>query len=315
MTFKQLEALYWIAQLGGFAAAADRLHTTQSAISKRVRELEHLFETELFDRSLRIARLTDKGQEMFVLAKKLLEDRDAAVERLSSPQTLHRRLRIGVTELSAMTWLPRLVWSLREAYPRVVIEPAVESSVSLAEGLLQDKLDLIIVPDAFNDPRLLASTLGSLDSAWMCHPDFPIRRGAITLKELGRHPLLLQGASSGSGRIHGAWLKSNGLVLADTIVADNLMALLSLTVSGLGIGCLPTECVRPMVRANMLRLLNVTPEMPTINYVALRHDDGRSQVVTDAVEVAKRCFDFSQTFQVHHRPPLGPHTAARRHRQ
>jgi DNA-binding transcriptional LysR family regulator len=85
MTFKQLEALYWIAQLGGFAAAADRLHTTQSAISKRVRELEQLFEIELFDRSLRTARLTDKGQEMFVLAKKLLEDRDAAIERLSSP--------------------------------------------------------------------------------------------------------------------------------------------------------------------------------------------------------------------------------------
>ena len=39
-TYKQLEALYWIAELGGFAAAARKLNTTQSAISKRVQELE-----------------------------------------------------------------------------------------------------------------------------------------------------------------------------------------------------------------------------------------------------------------------------------
>ena len=42
MTFKQLEALYWIARLGGFAQAANQLHTSQSAVSKRVHELELL---------------------------------------------------------------------------------------------------------------------------------------------------------------------------------------------------------------------------------------------------------------------------------
>ncbi len=70
MTFKQLEALYWIGQLGGFAPAARKLHTTQSAISKRVHELEQVFDTALFDRSQRSARLTEKGEEMFMLARK-----------------------------------------------------------------------------------------------------------------------------------------------------------------------------------------------------------------------------------------------------
>ncbi len=77
MTFKQLEALYWIGQLGGFAPAARKLHTTQSAISKRVHELEQIFDTALFDRSQRSARLTEKGEEMFMLARKLLRERDA----------------------------------------------------------------------------------------------------------------------------------------------------------------------------------------------------------------------------------------------
>ena len=109
MTFKQLEALYWIAMLGGFAQAANHLHTTQSAISKRVHELEQLFDTELFDRSQRTARLTEKGEEMFVLAKSLLEQRDAAIEQFAKPEVVARRVRLGVTELTAMTWLPQFV--------------------------------------------------------------------------------------------------------------------------------------------------------------------------------------------------------------
>src|SRR6478752_3008396 len=123
MTFKQLEALYWIARLGGFAQAASHLHTSQSAISKRVRELEQLFDTELFDRSLRTARLTEKGEEMFVLASKLLEQRDAAVEQFGKPGVLERRIRLGVTELSAMTWLPRLIGVIQQHYPKVILEP------------------------------------------------------------------------------------------------------------------------------------------------------------------------------------------------
>ena len=50
MTFKQLEALYWIAKLGGFAQAANQLHTSQSAVSKRVHEGRA--------RGLHLARLT-----------------------------------------------------------------------------------------------------------------------------------------------------------------------------------------------------------------------------------------------------------------
>ena len=40
LTFKQIEALYWTVRLGTFAASAQKLHTTQSAITKRIQELE-----------------------------------------------------------------------------------------------------------------------------------------------------------------------------------------------------------------------------------------------------------------------------------
>ena len=126
LTFKHLEALYWVVELGGFAPAAARLHTTQSAVSKRVQELEEHFETPLFDRTLRRARPTDKGAEMHAIAKNLLERRDTAIERFTRPEAVERRLRIGVTEVAAMTWLPALLSRISDQYPRVSVEAEAE---------------------------------------------------------------------------------------------------------------------------------------------------------------------------------------------
>lgn len=153
-TFKQLEAIYWIVETGGFAQAAQKLHTTQSAVSKRVKELESLFAIELFGRKHRVAQLTEKGEMMFVLAKRLLEQREMAVDQMGRPESFARRLRIGITELTAMTWLPQLCGQIRHNFPNVVIEPSVKNSVDLRDSLLADEIDLIIVPDAFKDTRL-----------------------------------------------------------------------------------------------------------------------------------------------------------------
>jgi DNA-binding transcriptional LysR family regulator len=228
MTFKQLEALYWIAQLGGFAQAANQLHTSQSAVSKRVHELELLFDTALFDRSQRTARLTEKGEEMFVLAKKLLTQRDAAVEQFGKPGVVERRIRIGVTELTAMTWLPRLVGLIQQHYPKVILEPDVDDSLQLRDKLLADELDLVIVPDTFADSRLPNKVIGQVRSAWMCKPGVvpaTATTGTVRLHELARHRMLVQGNNSGTGRAYDAWMKEQGVQPTNVIVVSNLVAL------------------------------------------------------------------------------------------
>ena len=297
MTFKQLEALYWIAQLGGFAQAASRLHASQSAISKRIHELEQRFAVELFDRNQRSARLTEKGEELFLLAKKLLEQRDAAVEQLSGSEVTQRRVRIGVTELTAMTWLPRLILAIQTSFPKVVIEPTVEDTALLKDKLLNDELDLVLIPNAFVELRHMSTSLGRVESAWMCRPGHIKQSAALPLHELARHRLLIQGASSGTGRIYGAWMKAQGVVPENVIGVSNLMAVLGLAVSGLGIGYLPRACLQSMLDANMLRVVKVKPALPSVEYVALRRDEGRSRLLTTVINLAKDSCDFSRTFQ------------------
>ena len=297
MTFKQLEALYWIARLGGFAQAANQLHTSQSAVSKRVHELEALFDTELFDRSQRSARLTEKGEEMYVLAQKLLAQRDAAVEQFGKPGVVERRLRIGVTELTAMTWLPRLVRLIQQHYPKVILEPDVDDSLQLRDKLLADELDLVFLPDSFADARMASKAIGEVKSAWMCKPGVVPVDAPLRLHELARQRMLVQGGNSGTGRAYDAWMKEQGVQPADTIVVSNLIALVGLTVSGLGVSYLPRECLRPMVAAGMLAEIEVAPALPVVRYVAMHKGEHRSALTSSIVMLAQSCCNFTRMFQ------------------
>lgn len=297
MTFKQLEALYWIGELGSFALAANKLHTSQSAVSKRVHELETAFDTELFDRSQRSARLTDKGEEMFMLAKKLLEQRNAAIEQFSRIDVIERRVRIGVTELTAMTWLPRWVELIQQHYPKVTLEPDVDSSVNLREKVLSDELDLIIVPDAFADTRIPSKPVGRVESAWMCKPGLVAPRRSIRLHELAAQRLLLQGSKSGTGLLYDSWMKELGVAPANSIVVHNLVALIGLTVSGLGVSYLPKQALGPMVADGLLVRLDVTPALPPVTYVAMYKGEHRSALLASVVMLAQECCDFTRMFQ------------------
>jgi len=297
MTFKQLEAIYWIAQLGGFSQAALKLHTTQSAVSKRVHELEVVFGTALFDRTQRSARLTEKGEEMFVLAKRLLGQRDAAIEQFSKPEVIERRVRIGVTEISALTWLPRLVDAIQRYYPKVTIEPDVDASVNLREKMLADELDLIFVPDAFMEARLATKPIGRLENAWMCKPGLVEPDKAFRLHELAGHRLLLQGSKSGAGVVIGNWMKALGVQPTNAIVINNLIALIGLTVSGLGITLLPAECMKPMIADGSLMVVHCTPPPPPVVYAAMYKGEHRSTLISSIVMLAQECCDFSRMFQ------------------
>lgn len=316
MTFKQLEAVFWVVEAGGFAQAAARLHTTQSAVSKRVQELEAAFDTPLFDRRARAARLTEKGEEMYGVAKRLLEQRDAATEQFQKAEVLSRHLRIGITELTAMTWLARLIAAIHARWPRVVIEPYVDSSATLRDRLLADQLDLIIVPDIMADQRFTARPVGAVEHAWMCKPGMSSAK-RLDMADLGRFRLLTQDDRSGTGLLYNRLVKAAGLVPENTVFSSSLVALIGLTISGLGLSYLPRRCLAPMIDAGVLDVLTVRPALPAATYAAMHKADVRSSLVSAVAGLAEEACDFAQTFQLVTAPPaprnaLPPSGAPRR---
>ncbi|MFI6575353.1 LysR family transcriptional regulator [Nocardiopsis sp. NPDC050513] len=77
MELRQLAYFAAVADEGGFARAAERLHIGQPAVSQQVRRLERELGVVLFDRSTRHVRLTGAGERLLAEARQVLE----AVER------------------------------------------------------------------------------------------------------------------------------------------------------------------------------------------------------------------------------------------
>ena len=298
VTFKQLEAVYWVAKLGGFSQAAEHLHTTQSAVSRRVQELESVVDTQLFDRTLRTARLTEKGDEMFSVAQRLLAQRDEAMEQFARPEVVERRLRIGLTELTAMTWFPRLVSLVQAYYPRVVIEPDVDASVDLREKILADELDVAIVPEMAEDGRLSQKALGTIRNAWMCKPGALPKDKTFRIHEVASQRLLSQGDRSATGLAYDRWFRSFGLTPTNTLASNNLIAIIGMTISGLGLSHLPRECMMPLVDAGLLQIVKVSPALPEVTYVAMYKSEQRSSLIASVIMLAQECCDFSRAFQI-----------------
>jgi DNA-binding transcriptional LysR family regulator len=98
-----------------------------------------------------------------------------------------RQLRFGVTELTALTWLPRIVADLRTIYPGVQLKLEVDLSRDLFERLREDTIDLIVIPEAFFDPRISALRLAEVHNSWMSSPDLIRGNRTFALEELGAY--------------------------------------------------------------------------------------------------------------------------------
>ncbi|MGK3142259.1 LysR family transcriptional regulator [Pantoea sp. C2G6] len=294
ITFKQMDALIWIVKLGSFEAAANKLNMTQSAISKRIHELEDSFAIEVFDRSSRNARLTEKGRELLFYSQELVEKRNHLLEKISSSQLLISEVRLGVTELTSLTWLPELIQKIREVYPRVQIVPTVDASPVLYDSVQNDRLDLIIAPDMYDDVRLKACLLSSVENSWMSSTTLISSDEKINIEEAAKYPFFVQGPTSGTGLIYERYFSMRGIKFDRNIVCNNLFAQIGLTVAGMGITYLPRRPLMPLLEKGILRDLDFKPGLPLIRYSAIYRADREQGIIPQIAEIAKKCCSFDK---------------------
>jgi DNA-binding transcriptional LysR family regulator len=294
ITLKQLEALLWIVELGTFERAAAKLNTTQSAISKRMLELETSTGIAIFDRHERRAQLTDKGDQVLVLARQMLALQEQIVSLKGGENPPLRRLRLGVTELTAFTWLPHLVSALRLNYPNLTLEPQVDSTQALCESLAEDKIDIIAVPGTSFDSTFTSVPLAKVTNVWMARPGMVKRRHSLKLTDLYEYTILMQGRRSGSGLFLSKWMEARGVFFPRTIATDSLPALAGLAAAGLGVGYLPRQCFQPLFSKRMLAILPVKPALPSVPYSAVYRNDRPAALTSTTAKLMRAVCNFDR---------------------
>jgi LysR family glycine cleavage system transcriptional activator len=138
-----------------FGAAAQAVNLTPSAVSRRIRDLEHELGTPLFHRFNRRVELTSSGARFLDVAGRAIDliERECAVLR---PRRDGGTLRISVLQSLASTWfLPRLAAFRRR---RPDIEVQIETSADLAD-LISGPFDAAIRFGSGRWPGLSATRL------------------------------------------------------------------------------------------------------------------------------------------------------------
>jgi DNA-binding transcriptional LysR family regulator len=131
----------------------------------------------------------------------------------------------------------------------------------------------------------------------MCKPGMVDANKPLRMHEIVKHRLLMQSNKSGIGMVVDRWLGAHGIKLPPSLISSNMLALISMTVSGLGVTYLPWRCLRPMIDSGMLALLDVTPALPATRYIALYRSDQRSSLIASVTMLAQESCDFTRMFQ------------------
>ena len=143
--FKSIETFLWVVTLGSFRGAAQRLNTTQPAISQRIAQLEREMGVKLLNRDHRAASPTPSGRQLMVYAEKLIGLRSEMMADVGDRSAMRGVMRLGVAETIVHTWLPRLIKSVNTAYPNLSLEIEVDITPNLSARLLAQEIELAFV--------------------------------------------------------------------------------------------------------------------------------------------------------------------------
>ncbi|WP_073252633.1 LysR family transcriptional regulator [Shimia gijangensis] len=166
MTFEQLRTFLWVARLGGFRKAADRLHLSQPAVSTRISNLEQELRVSLFERGPGELVLTKHGTLLLSYAEQMLFVEEEIKQRVANPSEAEGLFRVGASETIAQAWLPEFLKAFSEQYPRVNVDLTVDISLNLRDALLERKLDLALLMGPVSEFTVENVALPTFDLHW-----------------------------------------------------------------------------------------------------------------------------------------------------
>lgn len=296
MTFKQLQAFYWAATAVSFQMAADHLHISLSALSKRVGELEVHFGRPLFDRSGHRASLTAAGQRLLPLATNILKMSHEIDSLLADDAGMIGHCRFGVGELAALTWLPDFIAYTNRKHPDLTLEPCVDLGSSLERRLHDGELDFAVVAGYSSYSDIASHLIANVGFAWTAAPSLVGAQCSLNNELLQAHPLITMPHGAGPTRMLEHWLTTHGLESRSRLTCNNLSAVASLIVAGLGIGLFPGSWLDQLSPRAIAVPLRARSRLPSMQYTFQhRRNDPRPlltslhSAILETADFTKRC--------------------------
>ncbi|MEK6550600.1 MAG: LysR family transcriptional regulator [Pseudomonadota bacterium] len=264
LTLDSLIVLDAIERHGSFAAGAEALHRTPSAVTYAVQKLEEDLGILIFDRSGHRAKLTDAGGELLREGRRLLRAADELENRAKRVATGYEvELRIAVDDLIGVE---RLLPLVSDFYSTEVCGTRVRLSAEVYGGtwdaLASQRCDLAIgVPaEGPGGGGYATQPLGEVTWQFVVAPSHPL---AVASEPISSAELLQHRAVSVADSSRHLPPRTSGLLTGqDVLSVPSLRAKLAAQAAGLGVGYLPRAMAEAEAKAGRLIIKTVEESRP-----------------------------------------------------
>jgi DNA-binding transcriptional LysR family regulator len=251
---RQLEIIRAIAETGSFTAAGDKLHVSQSAISRQVLLLEAELGEPVFHRIGRRIRITPAGESLLQLSHRVFQDLQDTVSTISDTrESLRGTMRLVGGMTVCLYVFPALLAQVRRTHPDLDLKITVgsgERSIALLRSGTAD-LGLVTVPvdatDVVSLPVLKEELL------LITYPAHPLaRKRDIRSADLDRQPFILFEAGSITRRLVDEFFTREGIEPEIVMETENVEIIKAMVHHGLGISIIPWQAAAADVRTKQL---------------------------------------------------------------
>lgn len=301
--FRNIETLYWVAALGSFRKAAEKLHTTQPAVSQRIFQLEQDLGVPLLRRGKRNVTPTPKGRIVLAYVEKLLALRSEMVSSVGTREALAGALRIGVAETIVHTWLPAFLERVNRVYPKLALEIEVDISPNLRERLLAQEIDLAFLLEDFTGPPLLRLPLCAFEVAFIANDQFDFGSEPVTVADLACHPIMTFSRRTQPYEVVRQIFQRSELPRVRLHASASLATLVRMAEEGLGIAVIPPAIVARALTEKSLHRIASSVVLPDLSFCAGWLD---APDATAAAHVAQIAAKIAASSLVSFDPPKAP---------
>lgn len=296
-TLAQLEAFYWIVRQGSFRQAAERLNVTQPTVSLRIRELESAVGARLFERRGAGIRLSVEGCVMLQYVERALGVLEEMQERLHTGDPLQGSLRLGTSDMFAMTCLPEIIGILEEKFPRLKIELTVNNSIALAGLLNHKQLDLAFLTESNFRLHIRAEALGLTDVAWLSGANRKLKVRTLRPESLADMAVLTMPPPSPLNEILVNWYLDGRAPTPALSTCNNISVIARLVGRGLAMSILPVCAVTNELEAGMLLRYRESPRLQPLVLHAAYQAAAQGPGIAAVLQIARRVVESTHFFK------------------
>jgi DNA-binding transcriptional LysR family regulator len=251
MDVRQLEMFRAVAEEGSFTRAAQRLHVSQSAVSRQVKLLEEELGGLLLHRGGTGVALTGPGELVLKAANRVQRDLQDVVWQLSENQKLQRGLlRLGGGMTVCLYILPRLLKKFRSRFKQVELHVASGTSEAILRLLRNHQVDLglLTLPVVATDLEVLPVLKEEM--VVVMAPRHPLARArSVEPRQLGRFPLILFESGSNTRKVVDQFFVEEEIPTQVAMETENVEIIKAMVASGLGISVVPYAAIAKDVRS------------------------------------------------------------------